>query len=120
MHLKAAVTGSNQHWFPEHTCLSPFELLFKLVGEFEPDIVPLLAKSDLEAVFLQSEITEMFFFVKDWKMIHTMNLEHKRFFSLKVLAHFRSKELVDFSTYDTQILCLTVVKVKYVLRNEYI
>ena len=52
MHLQAAVTGSNQHWFPEHTCLSPFELLFELVGEFEPHIVPLLAKSNLEAVFL--------------------------------------------------------------------
>jgi hypothetical protein len=53
LYLQAAVTGSNQHWFPEHTCLSAFELLFELIGEFEPHIVPLLSQSDLEAVFLQ-------------------------------------------------------------------
>jgi hypothetical protein len=64
--LQAVVTGSNRHWFPKYTCLAPFELLFELVGEFEPDIVPLLSQSDLEAVFLQSE---MFRFVKNWKMM---------------------------------------------------
>ncbi len=29
--------------------------------------------------------------------------EHEGFYSLKVYAHFRSIELVDFCTYDTQI-----------------
>jgi hypothetical protein len=28
------------------------------------------------------------------------------FFSQKVLAHFRAKQLVDISTYNIQILCL--------------
>jgi hypothetical protein len=42
------------------------------------------------------------------------------FYFLKVLAHFRFKELVDFSTYDTQISCLTGATVKHVLRKKYI
>jgi hypothetical protein len=34
------------------------------------------------------------------------------FYSLIVLAHFRHKQLVDFSTYNTQILCLTCAIIK--------
>ncbi len=38
-------------------------------------------------------------------MFTQRSLEHEGFYSLKVLAHFRSKKnLVDFSTYKTQIL----------------
>ncbi len=43
-------------------------------------------------------------------MFTQLILEHELFYSLKVLAHFRSKERVDFSTYDTQILGLTVAQ----------
>jgi len=53
---------------------------------------------------------------EDWKMLLTQRiLEQEWFFSLKVMAHFRSKELVEFSTYDTQILFLTgdIVKKNY-------
>ncbi len=28
-------------------------------------------------------------------------------YTLKVLAHFKPKQVVDFSTYNTQLLCLT-------------
>jgi len=31
---------------------------------------------------------------------------HEWFYFLKVLAHFRPKQLVDFFTYNTQIVCL--------------
>ncbi len=34
-------------------------------------------------------------------------LDSDSFYSLKVLAYFRHKQLVDFSTYNTQIICLT-------------
>jgi hypothetical protein len=36
--------------------------------------------------------------------------EHECFYSLKVLANFRSIELADFYTYDAQILCLAGIK----------
>jgi hypothetical protein len=50
-------------------------------------------------------------YCEDWKMMFTqLILEHEWFYSLKVLAHFRSKERMDFSTYDTQIFCLTVAQ----------
>jgi len=55
-------------------------------------------------------------YYEDWKMFTQRSQEHEWFYSLKVLAHFRSKELVDFSTYDTQISGSTV---KHVLRNKY-
>jgi hypothetical protein len=49
---------------------------------------------------------------EDWKMMFEQwSLENEWFYSLKVLAHFRSKYLVDLSTYDIQILCLTGVTV---------
>ncbi len=34
-------------------------------------------------------------------------LDNDWFYSLKVWAHFRPKQLVDFCTFDTQMLCLT-------------
>jgi hypothetical protein len=34
-------------------------------------------------------------------------LDYDSFYLLKVLAHFRPKQLVDLSTYDTLILCLS-------------
>ncbi len=54
---------------------------------------------------------------EDWKMMFTLgSLEHEWFYSLKVLTHFRSKELADFPTYDTHISGATG---KHVLRNKY-
>jgi hypothetical protein len=50
-------------------------------------------------------------------MFTQRSLEHQWFYSLKVLAQFRSNELVDFCTYNTQILCLTGATVKHVLRK---
>ncbi len=48
-------------------------------------------------------------------MFTQRSLEHEWFYSLKVLTHVRSKELVDFHTCDTQISCLTGATVKHVL-----
>ncbi len=47
----------------------------------------------------------------------SLEVEHQWFYSLKVWAHFRSKELVDFSTYDIQIVSLTGATVKHLLRK---
>jgi hypothetical protein len=46
------------------------------------------------------------------------SLEHEWLCSLKVLAHFRLNELLEFSPYDTQILTIylpTVFMARYVL-----
>ncbi len=52
-------------------------------------------------------------------MFTQRSLEHGGFYSLKVLAHFRSIELVDFSTYDPQMLCLTGATVNTYYVNKY-
>jgi len=53
-------------------------------------------------------------------MIFTQgSLEREWFYSLKLLAHFRSYGLVDFSTYNTLISCFTGATVKHVKRKEY-
>jgi len=46
--------------------------------------------------------------------------ENDWFYSLKVLAHFSSNEIVDFSSYDAQIYCLTGATVKCVQRKEFL
>ncbi len=46
--------------------------------------------------------------IKIWHTMWTPGwLDNDLFYSLKVLAHFRPEQLLDFSAYDTQILCLT-------------
>ncbi len=57
-----------------------------------------------------------------WRLeidVHTMKSRTRVIlFSKRTGAHFRFKQLVDFSTYNTQISCLTSATVKHVIRNK--
>ncbi len=65
--------------------------------------------------------------VEDRKMMCTQGLrDYDSIYSLKILAHFRSKVLEDFPHYVTQINCLTgaIISETYTytthITNEYI
>ncbi len=53
--------------------------------------------------------------------LHTLQLHYNWFYSLKVLAHFRPKILVDFLHSFTQINCLTgAITARHILRTIYL
>ncbi len=52
-----------------------------------------------------------------------MLVRHRLILFSKIMAHFRPKQLVDFSTYNAQILCLTgalICKAHFIDKYNYV
>jgi len=65
----------------------------------------------------QAEMHDLW--VREWMEESAENASiNDWFYSLKVLAHFRPKQLVDFSTYNSQILCLTCAIISEAYHNN--